>query len=143
MCRQQSGQEKVVQCPEGPVFTADRSGTKIPPGRPSGLAVQRETVIVSQNDSSKRLLFDSSNDDSAKRFLFCRIILRNDYCFPLDSAVQRAVQGGFSTTPVSSKEEPLWTLDNFLVTCPLSHHHTHTLKKKGQRYPGVHVCLHR
>ena len=23
-------------CPEGPVFTADRSGTKIPPGRPSG-----------------------------------------------------------------------------------------------------------
>ena len=35
--------------------------------------------------------------------------------FPLDSAAQRAVQGGFSTTPVSSKEGPLWTGDNFLL----------------------------
>ena len=114
--------EKVVQCPEGPVFTADRSGTKIPPGRPSGLAVQRKTVIVSQNDSSKRYFFYSANDDSAKRFLFCSIILRNDHCFPLDSDAQRAVQGEFSTTLVSSKEEPLWTRDNILVTCPLLGH---------------------
>ena len=28
-------------------------------------------------------------------------------------------RGDFSTTPVSSKDGPLWTLDNFLVTCPL------------------------
>ena len=54
LCWQWACHEKVVQCPEGPAFTADRSGTKIPPGRPSGLAVQRETVIVSQNCSSKR-----------------------------------------------------------------------------------------
>ena len=64
-------QEKVVPCPEGPFFTADRSGTKSPLDSPLDSAVQRETVIVSQNDSSKRLLFDSANDDSAKRFLFC------------------------------------------------------------------------
>ena len=29
-------------------------------------------------------------------------------------------RGDFSTTPVSSKDGPLWTLDNFLVTCPLT-----------------------
>ena len=28
-------------------------------------------------------------------------------------------EGIFSTTPVSSKDGPLWTLHNFLVTCPL------------------------
>ena len=28
-------------------------------------------------------------------------------------------RGDFSSTPVSSKDGPLWTLDNFLVTCPL------------------------
>ena len=85
-------QEKVVPCPDGPFFTADRSGTKSPLDSPLDSAVQRETVIVSQNDSSKRLLFDSSNDDSAKRLLFCRMILRNIlrnyYCF-------QAVQGRF------------------------------------------------
>ena len=70
----------------------------------------------------KRLFFYSANDDSAKRYLFCRILLRDDHCFPLDSGAQRAVQGGFSTTSVSRKEEPLWTLDNILVTCPLSYH---------------------
>ena len=86
--------EKVVQCPEGPVFTADRSGTKISSGRPSGLTVQRGICNVSQNDSSKRfflvlrtmilrddscfaafflvlIFFGSANHDSAKRFLFC------------------------------------------------------------------------
>ena len=49
--------------------------------------------------------------------------------FPLDSAAQRAVQGpgGFSTTPVSSKEGPLWTGDNFLLTCPLLSPKNHSL----------------
>ena len=35
-------QEKVVPCPEGPFFTADRSGTKSPLDSPLGSAVQRE-----------------------------------------------------------------------------------------------------
>ena len=62
--------EKVVQCPEGPVFTADRSGTKIPPGRPSGLAVQRETVIVSQNDAQNRNRFAESSFAESKNHFF-------------------------------------------------------------------------
>ena len=73
-------------------------------------------MIVSQNDSSKRLFFGSANDDSAKRFLFCSILLRNVAFAPLDSESRGASRGNFSTTPVSSKDGPLWTLDNFLVT---------------------------
>jgi len=59
-------QENVVSCPEKFFFTADQSGTNSPLDSLLDSAVQRETVIVSQNDSSKRLLFDSANDDSGQ-----------------------------------------------------------------------------
>ena len=91
--RQWACHENVVSCPEGFFFTADRSGTKSPLDSPLDSAVQRETVIVSQNDSSKRLLFDSANDESAKRFLFCRSLdLQNRNPTATDSeGVSRAV----------------------------------------------------
>ena len=56
-CCQWACHEKVVQCPEGFFFTADRSGTKSPLDSPLGIAVQRETVIVSQNDAAKQESF--------------------------------------------------------------------------------------
>ena len=67
-----------------------------------------KTGIVSQNHGSQN-----------QKKSFRRIILRNVAYSPLDSESRGASRGDFSTTPVSSKDGPLWTLDNFLVTCPL------------------------
>ena len=104
--------EKVVQCPEGPVFTADRSGTKIPPGRPSGLAVQRKTVIVSQNDAQNRNRFaESSFAEPKNKFFeesFCETITvflwtaspegrPGGILVPLRSAVKTGPSGHWTT----------------------------------------------
>ena len=70
-----------------------------------------KTGIVSQNHGSQN-----------QKKSFRRIILRNVAYSPLDSESRGASRGDFSTTPVSSKDGPLWTLDNFLVTCPLPCH---------------------
>ena len=52
--------------------------------------------------------------------LLTGVVLKSPLDGPLDSESIGPSRGDFSTTPVSSKDGPLWTLDNFLVTCPLS-----------------------